>query len=194
MGRNIDRMQQGVKVSELPQLYFHFEFKQYLSSVLESRVGYVDVRENLKLTSASMAATSFLQVIPVATHLLNNGSGVGVLQCLEHMIGAVRSKVLEVRLPLLEFTGVHSAFWTLSVPIFSLLSNCCLSLSTKIHSHFPHKPIILIGWNTGALVACHVSNTHLTWRLSWDRILLLVASVWSSFMFQAQCQILYFIL
>uniref|UniRef100_A0A2K6RY65 KANSL3 helical domain-containing protein n=1 Tax=Saimiri boliviensis boliviensis TaxID=39432 RepID=A0A2K6RY65_SAIBB len=59
------------------------------------------------------------KVIPAATHLLNSGSGVGVLQCLKHIIGAVRSKVLEN------------------------------------HSHFPH--VILIGWNTGALVACHVS-------------------------------------
>ncbi|XP_044273287.1 KAT8 regulatory NSL complex subunit 3 isoform X2 [Varanus komodoensis] len=75
------------------------------------------------------------KVIPVAPHLMNNGSGVGVLQCLEHMIGAVRGKVLEVWL------------------------DCSLGRSARvqIHNHFSHKPVILIGWNTGALVACHVS-------------------------------------
>ncbi|KAM4798250.1 LOW QUALITY PROTEIN: KAT8 regulatory NSL complex subunit 3-like [Urocitellus parryii] len=56
------------------------------------------------------------KVIPVTSHLKKNGSGVGRLQCLEHIIRAVRSKVLD------------------------------------IHHHFPHKPIILIGWNMGAFV------------------------------------------
>lgn len=45
----------------------------------------------------SLASSLASQVIPVATHLTKNGNGVGVLQCLEHMIGAVRSKVSEVR-------------------------------------------------------------------------------------------------
>lgn len=102
------------------------------------------------------------QVIPIATSLLNNGSGVGVLQCLEHMIGAVRGKVAEVRdkdsplvlpapcLGLLCHPG-HCPSVCPSSPAMALF---CVP---QIHNHFSHKQIILIGWNTGALVACHVS-------------------------------------
>ncbi|XP_073478167.1 KAT8 regulatory NSL complex subunit 3 isoform X1 [Aquarana catesbeiana] len=61
------------------------------------------------------------KVIPVGSQLVNSGSGVTSLQCLENMIGGLRNKVVE------------------------------------IHNHFPHKPVILLGWNTGALIACHVS-------------------------------------
>ncbi|XP_048474482.1 KAT8 regulatory NSL complex subunit 3 [Rhincodon typus] len=61
------------------------------------------------------------KVIPVTMHVVNGGSGVSVMQCLEHMIGVVRAKILELQ------------------------------------THFASRPIVLIGWNVGAIVACHVS-------------------------------------
>ena len=39
----------------------------------------------------------FGKVIPVTMHLSNSGRGVSIGQCLDHMIGAVQAKVLEVR-------------------------------------------------------------------------------------------------
>lgn len=61
------------------------------------------------------------KVIPVTMHTVNGGGGVGIAQCLEHMIGSVRTKVLELK------------------------------------GHFSNRPIVLLGWNVGALVACRVS-------------------------------------
>ncbi|XP_058390516.1 KAT8 regulatory NSL complex subunit 3 isoform X2 [Diceros bicornis minor] len=126
-----------VETLSLPMLAAYLDALQTLKGKIPSLIDRMLVSSNTKTGAAGAEALSLLlkrpwdpavgvlshnkPVIPVATHLLNNGCGVGVLQCLEHMIGAVRSKVLE------------------------------------IHSHFPHKPVILIGWNTGALVACHVS-------------------------------------
>ncbi|XP_067144031.1 KAT8 regulatory NSL complex subunit 3 isoform X3 [Centruroides vittatus] len=61
------------------------------------------------------------KVVPVTYHAANGGSGMSVNQCLEHIIGAVRTKILELK------------------------------------SHFPNRPIVLIGWTIGALIACHVA-------------------------------------
>ncbi|ELU09847.1 hypothetical protein CAPTEDRAFT_172948 [Capitella teleta] len=61
------------------------------------------------------------KVVPVTMHTVAGGNGISVAQCLEHMIGAVRTKVVELK------------------------------------NHFPNRPIVLMGWHIGALVACHVS-------------------------------------
>lgn len=36
------------------------------------------------------------KIIPVLMHTVNNGSGVSIAQCLEHMIVAVKNKIVEV--------------------------------------------------------------------------------------------------
>ncbi|KAL4231455.1 KAT8 regulatory NSL complex subunit 3 [Mactra antiquata] len=61
------------------------------------------------------------KVIPVTMHTVNNGSGVSIAQCLEHMIIAVKTKVAELK------------------------------------NHYTNRPIVLLGWNIGSLVACHVA-------------------------------------
>ncbi|XP_042200448.1 KAT8 regulatory NSL complex subunit 3 isoform X2 [Callorhinchus milii] len=46
------------------------------------------------------------------------------------------------------------------VSVSQCLENMIAAIRAKVHesqTHFPTRPIVLIGWNVGALVACHVS-------------------------------------
>uniref|UniRef100_T1IM69 KAT8 regulatory NSL complex subunit 3 n=1 Tax=Strigamia maritima TaxID=126957 RepID=T1IM69_STRMM len=61
------------------------------------------------------------KVVPVTMNAVNTGSTLTINQCLEHLIGAIRTKVSELQ------------------------------------TNFPNRSIVLIGWNVGALAACHVA-------------------------------------
>ncbi|XP_030841257.1 KAT8 regulatory NSL complex subunit 3 [Strongylocentrotus purpuratus] len=61
------------------------------------------------------------KVVPVTVHAPEGGAGITIAQCLEHMIGSVRTKVAELK------------------------------------TNFHNRPIVLLGWSVGALVACHVA-------------------------------------
>lgn len=74
------------------------------------------------------------KVIPVTMHTVNGGSGVGIAQCLEHMIGAVRTKVLEVN---------HMLYWKLTCLLYIFFNSgtcmqklCVLSQSSSCLIYF----------------------------------------------------------
>lgn len=91
---------------------------------------------------------------------MGSGANIGITQCLEHLIGTVRGKVIEVRVcpgeSLKEFRLMKHYSLLFAHPEIGFRND--LVLWFQVHSHFPHKPIILVGWNVGALIACHVSR------------------------------------
>ena len=57
------------------------------------------------------------KVVPVTMHTSNGGSGVSISQCLDHIIGAVRIKVLEVKTILLRSNGqIQKSFCRPHIP------------------------------------------------------------------------------
>ena len=79
-----------------------------------------NMSKRFKFWNSSLANLG--KVIPVTMHSVSGSNRVSIAQCLEHMIGAVKAKIMELKI------------------------------------HFPNRPIVLLGWNTGASVALQVSS------------------------------------
>jgi len=67
------------------------------------------------------------KVVPVTMHTSNGGSGVSISQCLDHIIGAVRIKVLEVK-KICITNWLHSEIFLQAIflAIFLAMTNACV--------------------------------------------------------------------
>ena len=89
------------------------------------------------------------KVVPVTLHSLGKGSSLTFVQCLHHMINTVRTKIHEVRMRDTK-PSRHLRFSVGVTGLFPL----------QLKAQFPGRPLVLLGWNTGALVASQVRKCH----------------------------------
>ena len=128
--------------------------------------------------------SSLGKVVPVTMHTVNGGSGVSIGQCLEHMIGAVRTKVLEVghwththQLDSKQFGGyIDSFLFYLLLSIY--LSPLYLSQTLRLsHSLSPYLSLTHSLTHSLFLVHCLHLSLFLSLNLSHSLSLALTHSI-----------------
>ena len=45
------------------------------------------------------------------------------------------------------------------MPLVANIADCMILSLFQLKGHFTNRPIVLLGWSIGALIACHVSYT-----------------------------------